>query len=202
MTTHLDNEAAMVREAQGGNTESFSTLIRRYEQRIYRLGYVVTKNSDDAEGVLQETFTKAYVDLGQFNGETRFYTWLIRIAMNEALTKLRQRYALVDNSLEVSVEADEPVSVPNDVERWREYPENCYTRNELGGILSRALLGLETRLRLVFALRDMEGLSAEDTARLLGISVEAAKGRLLRARLELRDKLSTWFKASSVLTGR
>ncbi len=202
MPVHLDNEAALVRKAQMGHAESFSSLVKQYERQIYRLSYAVTKNLEDAEDVLQETFLKAYSNIGRFKEESRFYTWLVRIAMNESITKLRRRHAPTWVSLDQPAHNDEPASVPRDVEDWRDNPEKSYSGTELRAILSKALLDLETRLRIVVVLRDVEGLSTEETARVLGLSVAAVKSRLNRARLKLRNKLSAWFQDRPVFAAR
>ncbi len=201
MAAHLENEAALVRRAQLGDTESFSTLVKQYERQIYRLSYAVTKNPEDAEDVLQETFLKAYANIERFREESRFYTWLVRIAMNESITRLRRRHATTWVSL------DEPArdgSIPAscDVADWREHPEKSYSEGELRAILSKALLDLETRLRIVVVLRDIEGLSTEDTARVLRLSIAAVKSRLNRGRLKLRKRLSTWFEKSAIFTAK
>ena len=201
MAAHLENEAALIRRAQSGDTESFSALVKQYERQIYRLSYAVTKNPEDAEDVLQETFLRAYANIGRFREESRFYTWLVRIAMNESITKLRRRHAPTWVSL------DQPTpegSIPafRDVADWREHPERSYTEAETRAILSKALLDLETQLRIVVVLRDIEGLSTEDTARVLRLSIAAVKSRLNRGRLKLRKRLSPWFENSAILTAK
>jgi RNA polymerase sigma-70 factor, ECF subfamily len=202
MPTQLDNEAVLVRSAQAGCNESFDVLVTRHEQRIYRLNYAITKNAEDAEDVLQETFLKAYANVGNFRGDSRFYTWLVRIAINEALMKLRRHHASAWVSLEEPVENDEGTSTSREIEDWRENPEESYSRTELRAILSKALEDLRTPLRVVFVLRDIEGFSTEETARLLGLSITAVKTRLRRARLGLRKRLSVWFEDSGVLATR
>ena len=87
MATHLENESALVGKVQTGCGESFAVLVRQYERQIYRLSYSVTGDPGEAEDVLQKTFLKAYANIGHFPGESRFYTWLVRIAMNEALSR-------------------------------------------------------------------------------------------------------------------
>ncbi|MBZ5561117.1 MAG: sigma-70 family RNA polymerase sigma factor [Acidobacteriia bacterium] len=202
MPAHLENEAAVVRRAQMGDSESFSILVKQYERRIYRLSYAVTKNAEDAEDVLQETFLKAYSSIGRFKVESRFYTWLVRIAMNESITKLRRKRAPSWVSLDQPARSDEPISASRDVEDWRDNPEESYSGTELRAILSKALLDLETRLRIVVVLRDIEGLSTEDTARVLGLSVAAVKSRLMRGRLQLRKRLSSWFERRPILAAK
>jgi RNA polymerase sigma-70 factor, ECF subfamily len=200
MATHLDNEAVLVSEAQTGSAESFALLVTQYERQIYRLAYAVTGNPEDAEDVLQETFLKAYANMSSFMGRSRFYTWLVRIAMNEAITKLRRRNPLAWVSLDGPVDSDEPVSTPREIKDWRDNPEESYSKAELREILSKELQGLEAALRVVFVLRDVEGLSCEETAKILDLSVPTVKNRLMRARLKLRKKLSFWFAKRSPLT--
>jgi RNA polymerase sigma-70 factor (ECF subfamily) len=202
MPTQLDNEAVLVRSAQAGCSDSFGVLVNRYEQRIYRLSYAITKNAEDAEDVLQETFLKAYTNIGHFRGESRFYTWLVRIAINEALMKLRRHHASAWVSLDEPLENDEGTSTPKEIEDWRDNPEESYAKTELRAILSKALEDLRTPLRVVFVLRDIEGFSSEETARILGLSITAVKTRLRRARLKLRQRLSVWFENRSVLATR
>ncbi len=199
MPAELDNEAALIHMTQTGCAESFGVLVGRYEQRIYRLGYAITKNPEDAEDVLQETFLKAYANIGQFRKDSRFYTWLFRIAINEALTKLRRRHAPTWISLDQPADTDEATPVSRNIKDWRHNPEERYSGNELQAILAKALEDLDTPLRVVFALRDVEGFSSQETARLLGLSVGTVKTRLMRARLKLRKMLSVWFENRSAL---
>jgi RNA polymerase sigma-70 factor (ECF subfamily) len=153
----------------------------------------ITQNREDAEDVLQETFLKAYQHLPEFEGHSKFYTWVVRIAVNEALMKLRKR------KWDKTVWLDEPVTVGEDavareIAVWEDNPEQRYSQEELRDILDKAVNGLATPYRTVFALRDVEGLSTEETAQALDLSVPAVKSRLLRARLQLRDKLTAFFK--------
>lgn len=202
MHAELENEATLVQRAQMGCAESFGVLATRYEQRIYRLSYAITKNAEDTEDVLQETFLKAYTNVGNFRGDSRFYTWLVRIAINEGLMKLRRRHASAWVSVDQSADTDKETPVVIDIKDWRENPEESYSRTELRAILSKALENLQTPLRVVFVLRDIEGFPSEETARQLGLSNTAVKTRLRRARLKLRQNLSVWFGNRSVLAIR
>jgi RNA polymerase sigma-70 factor, ECF subfamily len=194
MPTHLDNENVLVAEARAGNAESFATLINQYDRHIYRLALNITGNQEDAEDVLQDSFLKAYSNLGQFQGDSRFYTWLVRIAVNEALMKLRKRRGASWVSLDEPVETDDLSLIPKEIEDWADNPEQSYARTELQDILNQAVEKLEPQFRTVFLLRDVEEFSTEETARMLGLSVPAVKSRLLRARLRLRDLLNKYFK--------
>jgi RNA polymerase sigma-70 factor (ECF subfamily) len=153
----------------------------------------VTQNREDAEDVLQETFMKAYEHLDQFQGNSKFYTWIVRIAVNQALMKLRRRKTDKSVSLDETIDTGEDTMV-REIAAWDENPEQRYTRDELGGILDTAVQSLEPPYRSVFVLRDMDELSTEETAEALGLSVPAVKSRLLRARLQLREKLTRFFK--------
>ena len=187
------DESALVTQAREGDTTAFGELVRRYEGKIFRLAQHVTQNREDAEDVLQETFMKAYEHLEQFKGDSKFYTWIVRIAVNQALMKLRRRKTDKSVSLDETIDTGED-TVVREIAAWGENPEQQLSREELGGILDSAIQGLEPLYRSVFVLRDIEELSTEETAEALGLSVPAVKSRLLRARLQLREKLTRFFK--------
>jgi RNA polymerase sigma-70 factor (ECF subfamily) len=187
------DESALVAKAREGDLQAFNELVNSYSRKIFRLAKHITQNEEDAEDVLQETFLKAFEHLGDFQGQSKFYTWIVRIAVNESLMKLRKRKS------DRSVPLDEPVdtgedTVVREIAVWDENPEQKYSREELGQILDEAVQGLRPAFRTVFVLRDIEELSTEETAEALGISVPAVKSRLLRARLQLREKLTRFFK--------
>jgi RNA polymerase sigma-70 factor (ECF subfamily) len=186
------SELELVEQAKKGDTAAFTELVNRYERNIYRLARHITQNDQDAEDVLQETFLKAYANLNQFKGTSKFYTWLVRIAVNESLMKLRRRKADKLVSLDEPVETEED-AVPREIAAWDESPEQKYSRAEMNRILSRAIDSLPPAFRTVFLLRDVEELSTEETASALNLSIPAVKSRLLRARLRLREKLNRIF---------
>lgn len=194
MPTHLENEVSIVAEARKGSAEAFTTLVSQYDRNIYRLALNITSNQQDAEDVLQETFLKAYTNLEKFKGDSRFYTWLVRIAVNESLMKLRKRRGDRTVSLDEPIQTGEDESLPREVEDWDDNPEQRYAKTELQGILREAIDGLEPQFRTVVVLRDVEELSTEETAELLGLSVPAVKSRLLRGRLKLRERLNRFFR--------
>jgi len=187
------DEAVLLAQAREGDTQAFSELVRRYESKIFRLAQHITQNREDAEDVLQETFLKAYQHLDQFQGNSKFYTWVVRIAVNQALMKLRRRKTDKSVSLDETIDTGEDTIV-REIAAWDENPEQRFSREEMGQILESAIEGLEPPYRSVFALRDIEGLSTEETADALGLSVPAVKSRLLRARLQLRERLTRQFK--------
>jgi RNA polymerase sigma-70 factor (ECF subfamily) len=187
-----DDEPLLVAAAKSGDITAFETLVSRYEHKIFRLTQNITQNREDAEDAMQEAFLKAYEHLNEFQGNSRFYTWLVRIAVNQALMKLRKRRPNLV-SLDEEVDTGEDL-VTRDVEDWGPSPEERYEQTELGRILSTVVGELEPGFRIVFQLRDIEELSTEETAEALGLSVPAVKSRLLRARLKLRQKLSRYFR--------
>jgi RNA polymerase sigma-70 factor (ECF subfamily) len=187
------DELQLVTQSRKGDTAAFSELVRRYEGRVFRLAQHITQNREDAEDVLQESFLKAYEHLDQFKGDSKFYTWIVRIAVNQALMKLRRRKTDKTVSLDETIDTGED-TVTREVAAWDEDPEQRFSREELGGILDTAVDSLEPLYRSVFVLRDIEELSTEETAEALGLSIPAVKSRLLRARLQLREKLTRFFK--------
>ena len=187
------DEAPLVAQSRGGDPRAFGELVRRYEAKIFRLAQHITQNREDAEDVLQETFLKAYEHLDQFQGNSKFYTWVVRIAVNQALMKLRRRKTDKTVSLDETIDTGED-TVVREIAAWGENPEQRFSREELGTILDSAIEELEPAYRSVFVLRDIEELSTEETAEALGLSVPAVKSRLLRARLQLRERLTRYFK--------
>jgi len=193
VSSQIPDEADVVSQARVGDPKAFSELVRRYEGKIFRLAQHITQNREDAEDVLQETFLKAYEHLDQFQGASKFYTWIVRIAVNQALMKLRKRKADKTVSMDESIDTGED-TVVREIAAWDPSPEERYSKEELNSILESAVQSLAPAYRTVFILRDVEELSTEETAEALDLSVPAVKSRLLRARLQLRDKLTRYFK--------
>jgi RNA polymerase sigma-70 factor, ECF subfamily len=189
----VNDETEVLALARKGDVGAFSQLMKRYETKIFRLAQHITQNREDAEDVLQETFLKAYEHLDQFQGNSKFYTWVVRIAVNQALMKLRKRRSDRSVSLDEGIDTGED-TVIREIAAWDENPEQRYSREELGAILDEAVESLSPPYRTVFVLRDIEELSTEETAEALELSIPAVKSRLLRARLQLREKLTRFFK--------
>jgi RNA polymerase sigma-70 factor (ECF subfamily) len=185
-------DVALVERVRAGDVAAYDTLVRKYERQIFRIAQHITQNREDAEDVMQDAFLKAYEKLDQFQGNSKFYTWLVRIAVNESLMRLRKRRTGKLVSMDEDVQTDEG-SVPRDFADWAPNPEQNYTQAELAEILRKTIQGLPQGFRVVFVLRDVEGLSTEETAETLGLSVPAVKSRLLRARLQLRERLTRYF---------
>src|ERR1700678_2480544 len=187
------DEAEQIEKARSGDARAFSDLIGKYERKIFRLAQHITQNREDAEDVLQETFLKAYEHLDQFQGNSKFYTWIVRIAVNQALMKLRKRRSDRAVSLDEQIDTGED-TVVREIAAWDPDPEQRYSREELHTIMPSVIDELAPIYRTVFTLRDVDGLSTEETSEALDLSVPAVKSRLLRARLQLRDKLTRFFK--------
>jgi RNA polymerase sigma-70 factor (ECF subfamily) len=191
-TVVREDEHLLVTAAKAGNTAAFEELVNRYERKIFRLTMNITRNHEDAEDAMQDAFMKAYSHLDRFQEDSRFYTWLVRIAANEALMRLRKRRPN-QFSLDEPIESEDDF-VPQQIEDWGPSPEQRFAQTELRDILRGVIEELPPDFRIVFLLRDVEGLSTQDTAEAVGISEAAVKSRLLRARLKLRKKLDTKFR--------
>jgi RNA polymerase sigma-70 factor, ECF subfamily len=191
-TIARDDEHLLVAAAQAGDASAFEELVNRYEAKIFRITRNITGNHEDAEDSMQDAFLKAYAHLQDFHGDSRFYTWLVRIAANEALMRLRKRRPN-QVSLDEPIEGDTDL-FPRELEEWGPNPEQKYAQTEMQNIVSDVIERLEPEYRIVFLLRDFEELSTQETADTLGISVPAVKSRLLRARLKLREKLNRHFR--------
>jgi RNA polymerase sigma-70 factor, ECF subfamily len=189
----VSEELMLVNAARGGDVGAFEQLVKKYDRNVFRIANHITQNREDAEDVVQDAFLKAFQNLGQFQGQSKFYTWLVRIAVNEALMRLRRRRPERMVSLDEDINTGED-TIPREVADWSPNPEQLYNQSELREILQKTIQGLPPSFRTVFVLRDVEGLSTEETADALNLSIPAVKSRLLRARLQLRERLTKFFK--------
>ena len=188
------SEAELIERVLRGDEEAFRELVRPCEHAVFMATKVILNNEADAEDAAQEAVVKAFTNLAKFRGDSKFSTWLVRIATNEALMKLRkQRHQKLHDSLDEQREAEEGDYVPRDFADWREIPSEALEKSEFREILAKALASLGQKYREVFLLRDVEHMSIEETAKVLSISVASVKTRLLRARLMLRDILAPAF---------
>jgi RNA polymerase sigma-70 factor, ECF subfamily len=182
------SEEMLIRRVRDGERDLFYDLIRPYERRVYAAAFAILRNEADAEDAAQEAVLKAFKNIGQFRAEARFSTWLIQIAVNEARMRRRKDHA---HLMEPIVNEDEDGNyTPRDFADWREVPLETLERKEVRQKLSEALASLGQKYREVFVLRDVQNMSIEETAKMLGISTPSVKTRLLRARLMLRDLLA------------
>jgi RNA polymerase sigma-70 factor (ECF subfamily) len=188
-----DADAGEVRLARSGDYAAFERLVHKHERRLYSLAIRIVRRPEDAEEIVQETFLSAVEHLPGFEGRSTFQTWLLRIASNHALKLLRKRRGLPTQALDGSEEQDSPLPHPQFIAEWWDDPREIAQRREARREIDAALDRLDAKYRLVFLLRDVEGLSTEETAEALGITVANAKVRLLRARLALREDLTRTF---------
>ena len=187
------DDAALVERAQAGESTSFDELVRRYEGKVFQLTRRILNDADEAEDALQETFLSAYRGLPRFKREARFSTWIFRIATNAALMRLRKRRPDVI-SLDQPKQVDgEGETVPLDLPDWTATPDQELADQETKAAMDEAIAALPPDLAAVFLLRDVEGMSNEEAAEATGLSLAAAKSRLHRARLFLRDRLHRHF---------
>jgi RNA polymerase sigma-70 factor, ECF subfamily len=190
-------EQDLILEVQRGQQELFYELVRPYERRVYVAALAILRNEQDAEDAAQEAMLKAFANIRQFRAEARFSTWLIQIAVNEALMRRRRERTVVMEGIDDRRE-EESDYAPRDFADWREIPSEALERKEVRQRLAEALASLDRKYREVFVMRDMEHLNIQETAEALGITVASVKTRLLRARLMLRDLLAAgweqgWF---------
>lgn len=186
-----DPDTDFIASAQNGDLEAFEELVRRHSRLIYRALVAILGDRDEAEDAMQETFLSAFKHIAGFQGRSRFSTWLVSIARNAALQRLRRgKYMESLDGFELAEEHD---SRPRQIRAWQDNPEQLYSRVEIRQVVERGILELSTKYRAVVMLRDVEQLSTDDVARKLGISIRAVKTRLLRGRLMLREWLSPYF---------
>ncbi len=188
------DDFALVHACKDGDVASFEQLMKRHDMRLFGVAQSITNNREDAEEAVQEAFLNAFQNITQFSEHSRFSTWLIRITINEALTKLQKHPSTREVSLAEDLQsADE--TFPLELADWAPNPEELYRGDELREILTDALQRLRLGLRLVFVMCDIERISTEETAEALGLTPAAVKNRLWTARLLLRDQLSKHFVA-------
>jgi RNA polymerase sigma-70 factor, ECF subfamily len=188
-----DDEQSVVAQARDGSSSAVEELVRRYEHKLFRLVQKITLNHEDAEEVVQNAFLRAFQNLDSFRGDSRFYTWLVRIAVNEALMKIRG-HRIRQVSIDGAKETEDDLG-PRELKDGAPNPEELYSQEELRSILATTIDELDPGYRMVLQLRDIEGLSTNDTARALGLSSTAVKSRLSRARLRLQNSLALYFQA-------
>lgn len=191
MSAGLDFSDGFVELLVSGDRQAFGELVDRTSAKIYALGMRMLGNEQDAEDMLQETYLKAFKNLPGFEQRSSITTWLFRIAANEALMILRRRKG--DSNL-VDIDTDDSnENAPREIVDWCCLPEEVLASAETQRMMDQAAGILSPALRMVFQLRDVEGFSGQETAEILGISEDAVKTRLVRARLKLREELSSYF---------
>jgi len=188
--TSQAREVELIRRILQGENELFFELISPYQRSVYFAAYSVLNHEADAEEVAQEAFLKALANLRHFRAESKFSTWLVQIAINEARMRRRKDRKGLYESIDEPRQDDEGDYIPRDFSDWREIPSEALERKEVRDALAQALASLKPIYREVFILRDVQDLSIAETAALLGIEESSVKTRLLRARLQMRDALA------------
>ncbi|MGA8623103.1 MAG: sigma-70 family RNA polymerase sigma factor [Candidatus Sulfotelmatobacter sp.] len=191
-STEASDDLDLVHASKNGNVAAFEQLVKRYDRKLFRIAHSVTHNTEDSQDAVQEAFLKAFQHLADFREACQFSTWLIRITLNQSLMKLRKQRTAREVSLDDDFEGNGDI-FPLEVIDWAPSPEQLYSASELRDILTHALKQVRPSLRTVFVLRDIEGLSIDQTAVALGLSHTAVKARLWRARLQLRERLTKYF---------
>ncbi len=197
-------DAELIRRILGGERELFHDLVRPYEKSVYYATFSILQNQQDAEDAAQETVLKALKSLHSFRAESKFSTWLISIAVNEARARLRHDRVLKFESVDQSQTEEDGSFTPAVITDWREVPLQALERKELREQLQKAIASLPEIYREVLLLRDVEEFNIAETAAALGVSAGVVKTRLLRARLmmqkilapQLQSKKSGWFGSS------
>ena len=197
-----DNELDLVKKAKQGDQRAFTALVKKYESTVYSFAFKVCRDEEKAEETLQDTFVNVYRKLDQFNGKAKFSTWLYQIVTNNCLmkrrrSKLDQASVSIDSS-EQSLDESSPESSIEPIHTIpivKETPGDQFANKELKEHLDKAILELPMDQRIVFILRDVEGRSSEEAAKILKISVSAAKSRLRRARIYLREQMQEYMNA-------
>jgi len=195
-------EADLVRALQTGDAAAYRRLVEMHSPGVYRVALKLLGDSHEAEDVLQETFLHAFQAIKGFEGRSQLATWLYRIAYNASLMRLRKRVrqAVVPLDLDPASEEDASLLVATLVD-WSAIPDEQLLTAEARHEMDQAVRGLPDTLRAAFVLRDIQGLSGVETAEVLGITVQAVKNRLLRARLLLRGRLSSYFAERATAPG-
>ncbi len=189
-------ELDLISRVCDGDYEAFHELVRPCERAIYFAARSVLQNDADAEEAAQEAVLKAFTHIRSFRRESKFRTWLVQITINEARMKLRKHHRHLYDSLDEPKTDEEGDYWPLDFADWREIPSESLEREELRGALNRALDSLSPTYREVLICRDIQQLSIEETAQVLGITESNVKTRLMRARLRMRDALAPGFDGS------
>lgn len=197
-----DPDLPLVTASRHGDASAFEELVKKYDRKLYRIAQSITQNNEDAEEAVQTAFLKAYHNLNRFQGHAKFSTWLSRIVMNESFMKLRKQRSNREQPFDTDkgFGSDENGQNLFNLTDWAANPESLYCANELRQILENCLHKLQPRLRVVFFLRDVEGHTISETSAILSLTATAVKTRLSRARLQLREELTRYFK-KTILNG-
>lgn len=187
----VDQDLPLIDRAVNGDGSAFEALVRRHQARVYRTALGILGKPEDAEEALQDTFLSAYKHLKEFRRDSRFTTWLTRIAINAALNKLRGQKETIPLD---AANGESSEFMPQHCQPWQENPERLYAKEEIRSLVHQAIEELPPDYRVVLVLRDISELDTVQTAEVLGLTIAATKSRLLRARLMVREKLAARFE--------
>jgi len=182
-----DPDFEIVVRVRNGETDAFEELVRKHGRRVYRSLVGIIGNAEEAEDALQDAFLKAFQHLPDFKGRSRFSTWLVRIAINTGLQRIRSRKEFD------SLDEEKEEFRPRNIQPWSDTPEECYSREELRRLVEREVMKLPAKYRVALMLRDLEELPTEEAASALGLSIPGLKARVLRGRLMLRESMIPYF---------
>ena len=186
-----DPDFEIVARVRNGETDAFEELVRKHGRRVYRSLLGIVGSREEAEDALQDAFFKAFQHLPHFEGRSRFSTWLVRIAINTGLQRVRSRKEFD------RLDEDDEEFRPRNIQAWTETPEDFYSREELRSLVEREVMKLPVKYRVALLLRDLEELSTEEAAAALGLSIPGLKARVLRGRLMLRESMVQYFSKAS-----
>jgi RNA polymerase sigma-70 factor (ECF subfamily) len=187
-----DPDFEIVERVRNGETDAFEELVRKHGRRVYRSLLGIVGSREEAEDALQDAFLKAFQHLAHFEGRSRFSTWLVRIAINTGLQRVRSRKEFD------RLDEDDEEFRPRNIQAWRETPEDFYSREELRNLVEKEVMKLPVKYRVALMLRDLEELSTEDAAAAVGLSIPGLKARVLRGRLMLRESMVQYFSTAGV----
>jgi len=182
-----DPDFEIVARVRNGDTDAFEELVRKHGRRVYRSLLGITGNAEEAEDALQDAFLKAFQHLPHFEGRSRFSTWLVRIAINTGLQRMRSRKEFD------SLDEEKEEFRPRNIHAWTDTPEEFYSREELRRLVEKEVMKLPVKYRVALMLRDLEELSTEEAAAALGLTIPGLKARVLRGRLMLRESMVPYF---------
>ena len=191
-------EEALVREFPGGDLEASDTLAEIYQKKIYGLSFNLTRNQMDAQDVMQEVLLTLFRKIHTFQGKSAFSSWVYRITLNASYMKLRSKKKEPNVSIDELMPSFNGAGFQQEkIQDWSENTESLLFTNETSDVINKAIDLLPEKEKVVFLLRDVEGLSTEKAGEILDLTVPAVKSRLHRARLFLRKKLSSYFEEFS-----
>jgi RNA polymerase sigma-70 factor (ECF subfamily) len=182
-----DPDFEIVDRVRNGETDAFEELVRKHGRRVYRSLVGILGSAEEAEDALQDAFFKAFQHLTHFEGRSRFSTWLVRIAINTGLQRMRSRKDID------SLDEENEEFRPRNIQAWTDTPEEFYSREELRRLVEKEVMKLPVKYRVALVLRDLEELSTEEAAAALGLSIPGVKARILRGRLMLREAMVPYF---------